>query len=281
MIAEFHYRIEWRARGSRPGRHPGIQSGAGFDFIGHVPLAHHADPRQLDIRATLADPYGQLMVKQFRQRAAIPVYLVADLSASMGFQGVGRKTAMLAEFAAALAWSAWRSGDTFGLFTCDSTIRWELSLPLRAYKGLDDGLREQLANFQPITTDASALAEVPALLSREKSLVFLASDFHLTRGELERLLESFALHDLVPVVLWDSAEYENLPRWGWAELRDPETGQRRRLFLRPSLNEKIKQAFAKRGEDLAALFANQGREPIYLIDRLDADAVTDYFFGGA
>ncbi|QSA98258.1 DUF58 domain-containing protein [Methylococcus sp. EFPC2] len=277
MTAEFYYRVGWRARGSRPGRHPGVQSGAGFDFLGHVPLIDHPDPRHLDIRATLADPAGQLMVRRYRQRAAIPVYLVADLSASMGFSGTQPKMELIAEFARSLAWSAWRSGDYFGLYACDHGIRPDLSLPLRAYKGLDEDLFDRLRRFRPSASDARSLAEVPNDMSREKSLIFLVSDFHLPDTELRGLLEAYAGHDLVPVVLWDSAEYEKLPRWGLAELRDPETGRRRRLFLRPALRENIRLSYTQRREELARLFAPYGREPYFMVDRFDPDKLTHYF----
>jgi len=280
LIAEFNYRVDWRARGGHPGRHPGGRSGGGLDFLGHVPLASHPDPRHLDIRATLADPFGQLMVRQFRQRAAIPVYLVADLSASMGFQGFTRKTALLAELAEAVAWSAWRESDPFGFFACDGAILWELSLPLRWHKGFAGELGARLTAFHPRAGSAEGVLEVAAHLGRERALVFLASDFHWPDDLMERVLESFARHHLVPVVLWDSAEYETLPRFGLVELRDPETGARRRLFLRPRLREALCRRYAERREALTRACARHGRAPFFLIDRFDPDAMTRYFFEG-
>jgi uncharacterized protein (DUF58 family) len=278
LSTEFYYRVNWRAQGAHAGQHPGGRAGGGFEFLGHVPLADHPDARRLDIRASLSQPHGQWLVKQFRQRAAIPVYLLADLSASMGFRGVRRKTELLAEFAQAIAWAAWRSGDPFGLFACDSAIRWELSLPPRPRKGLTEELRLGLSSFQPSAAGARGLLEATALLGREKALVFLASDFHFGVAELERLLESLARHDLVPVALWDSAEYENLPSFGLAELRDPETGARRRLFLRPALAEKIRLGYAERREELKRLCVRHGREPFFLVDRFDPDALSRYFY---
>ena len=41
--------------------------------------------------------------------------MVADLSASMGFEGAQRKLDVLADFVDSLAWSAWRTGDSFRL----------------------------------------------------------------------------------------------------------------------------------------------------------------------
>jgi len=275
MPSEFNYQIHWRSRSRHPGHHPGSLAGVGFEYLGAVPFASQPDARHLDVRAMLADPFGKLMVKSFRQRAAIPVYLLADVSASMGFR---RKTARLAEFGATLAWSAWRTGDPFGCFACDGAIQWDLSLPLRLQKGVAEEWRERFEQFQPRSSQHQGLLEAALQLGRQRALVFLATDFHLPDAELEALVNALALHDVVPVVLWDSSEYENLPNWGWAELQDAETGQRRRLFLRPSLREKIVLSYAQRREDLVKLCSTFGREPFFMADSFDAEAMTQYFY---
>jgi len=275
MPAEFHYQIPWRSQGRQPGHHPGSLAGAGFEYLGSVPFASQPDARHLDVRAMLADPFGQLMVKSFRQRAAIPVYLLADVSASMGFRG---KTARLAEFGESLAWSAWRTGDPFGCFVCDGAIRWELSLPLRLRKGVAEAWRGPLESFTPRSNQHGGLLEAASQLGRQRAMVFLASDFHWPDTALRELLDALALHDVVPVVLWDSSEYENLPDWGLAELQDAETGARRRLFLRPALREQIALSYDQRREDLIRQCSAQGRAPFFLIDRFDAEAMTRYFY---
>ena len=278
MTAEFHYHIPWRASGSHPGQHPGMQSGGGFEYCGLVPFTSQPDPRYLDVRAMLADPYQQLMVKSFRQRAAIPVYLLADLSASMGFVGKSAKLAIMAEIAAATAWSAWRSGDPFGFFACDDAIRWDLSLPLRQHKGMAEDALARLNAFQPQAKNALGLLEAAALLGRQRALVFLVSDFHWSADQLADIFNALARHDVVPVVLWDSGEYANLPRYGFAELHDPETGQRRRLFLRPSLLARIQTRYAERREWLQQVCRQHGREAFFMTDRFDTEAMTRYFY---
>lgn len=277
MSAEFHYPIPWRSQGRHPGHHPGSQVGAGFEYLGAVPFASQPDARHLDVRATLADPFGQWMVKTFRQRAAVPVWLLADVSASMGFNG---KLARLAEFGEAIAWSAWRTGDSFGCFACDGVIHWDLSLPLRWHKGVAAEWRGRLGQFQPRSGQHQGLSQAATQLGRQRALVFLASDFHLPDAELTALFDTLALHDVVPVVLWDSGEYENLPDWGLAEVRDAETGARRRLFLRPALREKIAASYAGRREVLVRLCSAHGRAPFFLPGRFDPDAMTGYFYSG-
>jgi uncharacterized protein (DUF58 family) len=241
-----------------------------------VSFAGQADARHLDVRAMLADPFGQLMVKSFRQRAAVPVWVLADVSASMGFGG---KLTRLAEFADAAAWSAWRTGDPFGCFVCDGAIRWDLSLPLRWHKGLaEGGWNARIEQFRPDAGRHEGLLEAAWQLGRRRSLVFLLSDFHWPEAELATLFDALAGHDVVPVVVWDEAEYAKLPGFGLAELLDPETGLRRRLFLRPALREKIAQCYAQRREQLTGLCSAQGRLPFFLSDRFDPEAMTRYFY---
>lgn len=279
MIREFHYQVPWRAHGAHPGHHAGVSAGDGFEFQGHASWLSQPDPRHLDVRATLANPFGHLMVKSFRQSSAIPVYLLADLSASMGFVGTRSKTDLLAELAAAIAFSAYRTGDPFGFFGCGETLLPELTLPLRWHKGLAGDLRARLSQLRPSGRHFfGGLAACAAEMGRRKALVFLLSDFHAATGPIEHTLQALLHHDVVPLVLWDSAEYARLPAWGWTEWADPETGQRRRLFMRPSLQARIRAAYAERRAELRHLFVSHGREPFFIEDRFDADALTRYFF---
>lgn len=278
MIPEFHYQVDWRARGAHPGHHPGLQSGGGFEFHGHASLINHPEPRHLDVRATIADPFSEPKVRRFRQRASIPVYLLADLSASMGFQGQTRKISILATFAAGLAYSAYRTGDPFGFIACDSTIRWDISLPLGWHRGMARELQDRLLRLRLEGPNALGLFEAIPQLGKRRALTFLVSDFHFPLGEVERLLDASLHHDLVPIVIWDSAEFDRLPAWGLVELKDPETAECRRLFLRPGLREKLRERFLERRQELTTLCAKYGREPFFIVDHFDPDAMTRYFY---
>lgn len=87
---EIHYKVSWRATGSYPGHHSSRQKGSGLQFCIHVPLIDAPDPRRFDIRASLRDPFQQVRVRVYLQTSSIPVYVIADLSASMNFKGVNR-----------------------------------------------------------------------------------------------------------------------------------------------------------------------------------------------
>ncbi|SMF96851.1 Protein of unknown function DUF58 [Methylomagnum ishizawai] len=280
MIPEFHYAVGWRTAGLHPGGHVGARFGGGHEFAGHAPFLAHPDPRHLDFRASLRDPFGQLLTRTFRQRCSIPVYVLADLSASMGFRGSAAKLDLLARFAAACAYSAYRSGDGFGFIGCDEGIRWELCLPCRFHKGAGPELEARLKDFTPTGRSAGGLLEAAPHLGKRRALVFLVSDFHFPLAWAEGLLDALVRHDVVPVVVWDSAEYQRLPQFGLVAIEDPETGARRRLLMRPALRERFRAAFAARREALIRLCAYRGREPFFLADQFDADAMTRYFVSG-
>lgn len=277
-VESFHYRLARRAPGVEPGAHPGTQRGGGMEFRGHANLLSAPDPRRFDIAASLRDPFKQVMVRVYTQRAAVPVRILADVSASMGFSGRSRKMDVLADFVESLALSAYRSGDPISFTGCDSRIREELGLPLTRNKAAGTLLTARLRMFTPSGSSALGLFEAVERTPPSRSLVFLVSDFHFPEDMLDGLLTRLALHAVVPVVLWDSAE-GTVPRYGIARLFDPETGRERMLLLRPALARRLQEAVAERERALTESCARFGLAPLFVRDRFEADAVTRYFYG--
>lgn len=277
MPHELHYRVPWRARGSHPGPHRGAQAGSGFEFRGHVSLLEAPDPRRFDLRASLRDPFEQLRVRSFTQATAVPVFMLADLSASMGFTGVTSKLALLADLTAALGYAAYRAGDPFGFIGADTRLRPDFQQPLTLARSAADRLAARLRDFSPTGAHAQGLRAAPTLLGRRRALVFVVSDFHLPLPLVAQVFAALAGHALVPVQLADSAETETLPRYGLAQVRDPESGQMRLLFLRPALTARIRAQAAARLAALNRLCLDHGCRLLTLTDRFDADAVTRYF----
>ena len=81
----FDYHINWKSTGHHPGQHKSAQRGMGIEFAGHATLLDYPDPRRIDIRQTIRDPFEQIQVRIFNQRSATPVMIITDLSASMNF----------------------------------------------------------------------------------------------------------------------------------------------------------------------------------------------------
>lgn len=274
----FRYRIPDRAQGIVPGAHPGTQRGPGMEFRGYAPLPSAPDPRRFDVAASLRDPLGRVMVRVYTQRGAVPVRVLADVSASMGFSGRSRKMDLLADFTESLALAAHRAGDPLTFIGCDDDVRSDLQLGPTRSKAAGALLAGGLRKLVPHGRSADGLHRAARELSPARSLVFLVSDFHFPLDRLADLLAALARHTVVPVVLWDSAE-GTPPRYGIARLLDPETGQQRMLLLRPALAQRLEGAVAARARALRACCARFGVVPLFVVDRFEADAVTRYFYG--
>lgn len=276
-MQELHYRVGSPVLGHFPGHHRSTRGDSGFEYRGHASLFDAPDPRRLDLHASLRDPFGNWIVRVYSQRKAIPVVMVADLSASMGFVGARRKLDVLADFVDSLAWSAWRTGDSFGFIGCDAAVREEVLLPPTRSRGAGAALACTLRALQLDGRSAAALLAAHRHLGRQRSLVFLVSDFHLPLPDVEAVLASMAHHDVVPVVVWDALEFTLTAQRGLAHVIDPESGQRRLVWWRPALRAQWHAAHRQRREALLQLFRAKRLKPLFIEGAFSADAVTRHF----
>ena len=260
----FTYQVNWRSRNHHAGYHRGTQNGLGVEFRGNIPLVDYPDARRIDIRQTIRDPSEQVHVKIFNQKNATPIYAVCDLSGSMQFTGKRNKMALAAEIAASIAYSAYQVNDIFSFIGFDKTPRedWMTVPSYRMHEAFE--LSERLRSYQPAQVGADGLLEISRCLGKNRGLVFLISDFHMSLDILEQALNMLSRHHVVPVVLWDVEEYQHLPNFGFSTIIDPETGVQRTLFFRKELRKRFEIAFAARREVLEALFMRYEAPP-YLV----------------
>ena len=276
-LAEFDYRLRGRAPGSRPGSHRGAHAGDGQEPFAHESLLDGRDPRRLDKLASARDPLRRLLLRRYRQRTAVPVCLLADVSASVAFRGAGDRLALLADFVAALGYSTARAGDALTILCCDDRVREDLYLPPTRVGAASLDVAERLRTLEPDGRDSSGLLEALARIGARRSLVFLASDFHFPLDLLGRVLDGLDRHEVVPVMLVDSAESRPPPALGIVRVSDLETGAERMLLMRPGLQRRFVEQAGRRRRLLDECFATRGIEPLRLVDRFHADQVTDYF----
>jgi uncharacterized protein (DUF58 family) len=290
---EIHYRALQPAQGHFPGAHRSQRGQTGFEFRGHTSLLDAPDVRRLDLHASLRDPFGQWRVRVFKQRKSMPVLVLADLSASMGFQTLGsqtlgfqklvsgtpalRKLDVLADFCDCLARSAWRSGDSFGFMGCDQQVRHDVLLPPTRARGAGVGLAQTLRALALTGTSAQGLLQAAPLLGRQRALVFLVSDFHWPLALVKQVFNSLNAHQVVPVVLWNPAEFKLSARHGFVQVQDPETGQKNWLWWRPALREQWLLRQAQSRQALQRVLQQHALKPLFMADRFDADAVTRHF----
>lgn len=274
--ASFQYRLPRPAVGVYPGAHPGQMVGNGQLFKRHEPLIARPDPRRIDLRASLLDPFGAFQVRVHQQHSRAEVYLLADLSTSMSFKGSLAKRSTLIAMLESIALSAQEYADNFGFIAYAEHVVKSLYLPASKHQGRIQALGEKLKSWR-FTPGSNGLNEVHAYLPGHRALLFLVSDFHMPMHLLKQALQSLMRHDVVPLVLWDAQEYRQLPDWGLYYLQDLETGRRRTLWMRPSLKRRIQQVYAARRLELEACFRGFGCEPVFIEDGYHAEQLELYF----
>jgi hypothetical protein len=188
-----------------------------------------------------------------------------------------RKLSIAAEITQSAAQSVAHNRDLFGFIGFDDMIRedWLCTLSARPHMAIE--LAEKLKNYQPEEVGSGALVDTVSLLPRERSLIFMVSDFHMPIRDLENALVLMQRHHIVPVVLWNTSEYADLPEFGIASVTDPESGAKRTLFLRKDYRDRILKSFADRRKAIEELFLAFDMQPFFVENSFDADQLSEYF----
>jgi hypothetical protein len=275
---EFLYRLPGRAGGWRPGSHRARSLGPGQEFISHARLFDRPDPRRLDLRASLRSLDGEWLVRAHRQRAAIAVQAVVDVSASMAFGAPRTKRDVAADFVEALGTSAFRVGDAAGMLAFDRTERHDLFVAPLSGRGAGVAMATRLRAAACEAAGAiDGLEQALDRLAGRRALIFLVSDFHFPLARLGAVLGPLANACVVPVVLWDPAETEPPAADRLAALHDLESHRTRTLLVRAGLRGRWRAAVEGRRTELRRIFADHGIRPHFVLGGFDAEALSRYF----
>ncbi len=269
------YALRWRVSGVIPGAHRGSDDGQTGHFRQVVAFDRSPDPRRIDLRATVRDPFGLLYVRRYEQRVAARVQVLVDASASMLFGIRSSRYALAVAVAAAIARAAHDIHDFFALAACGESIQ----VLSAGGRGNPAAFVAALAAIRPRGRSARALLDAGRQLTGRRRLVFLVSDFGFPAGEVAALLDSLTAHDVVPVYVAEDLE-RSLPRWGLVELEDLENGRRRFVALRPSLRARWLKEVAEHEAQISALCAARGRRPFVLEGAFEAEAFANYLLAG-
>lgn len=270
---QFFYNINWRSKTYHAGATLTAHHGNGSDFAGFASLLACPDPKRIDIRASVRTVPRQWLVRTYLERAAIHVYAIVDVSSSMFFQGQANLRQQVTEFVSALAWSVTRQGDAFGMRAANDIqqVAWHL-LPT-FQPGTAHVVAQNITHYwqQPdphIGASGHSASAMPAAIESigpQRALVFLLSDFYWPEALMQRVLKAGLPHDVIPVVLRDRAATVDLPAFGWARLRDMETGEERSWMLRRRLHQQIAEHAQQQADTLNTCFLNAGtRAPLWL-----------------
>ncbi|GAB3654791.1 DUF58 domain-containing protein [Ramlibacter alkalitolerans] len=279
-VPEFRYRSPHRVAGQRTGTHAGSGLGTGLEFVTHLSLYARPDPRRLDLRASIASLQSDWLVRVNRQRAAMTVRLLVDVSASMRFGAPG-KLEVVGAFVQALGHSAFRVGDAVGMVAFDRAEHPELRVAAWRHRGMGEMLADLLLQSQGGPGGIAGLREAATLIAGRSGIVFLVSDFHWPLAGLDDVLDMLLPAFVVPLVVWDPAEVEPPARDGLAMLRDAESGGGRTVWLRPALRARWREAVLARRTELDRLFGAHGLRPFYLQGAFDAQALSEHLCEGS
>lgn len=281
LPVDLPYRIVWRSRVLRQGAHRSTQSGAGGLFRDFANLLAYRDPRRIDLRQSVRDPFEALHVRRFEEKSQIGVTMLLDVSGSMGFAGSARKMDLAADLAQVFATGVRRAGDTFALYAADDRVREELSVPATRSRAGETDMVAAIRAYRPSRSGAAGLVEAALHIGRRRNLVVVVSDFLLPEAQLEALFEALMGHDVVPIRIASSRESATLPAWGLLELSDLETGRRRLVAMRPALREAWQRRIEARRSFFRALAARYGREPFEITDRIAWERLGAHLAAGA
>lgn len=273
LFADLQVPARGRLFATRPGRHRSRGLGAGGAFASLVSLLDHPDPRRIDVRASIADPFEAIHVRRYRQTVTARVVVIVDTSGSMEAQGRTDRRRLATVLAAGLARAVERSSDSYGLLLGEP--EGEPLWPPTRRRGLSADVLSILDGQAFGGEDRDRLDTVIERLPRSRSIVFLISDFTQPLDWLAERLDRMIVHDVRPLVLRDSGLEMPEPRFGLVELQDLERRRRRLVLMRPSLARQWKEDALARRQALGRLFDEREMAAIDVVDQIDLEALTD------
>lgn len=278
--AEFVYRLPNNAQSSRPGAHRSNSRGSGMNFVSHAKLIDQPDPRRLDLRASISNIKKDWLVRINKQRAAISIAAIVDVSRSMRFGAEQNKLQVAAEFLQALGFSAGGLGDTVSLVAFDSIKREDLVVPARFGRAMGQTMAEMVLSSKPsslTSANTNALSSCIESIAGKSALTFIVSDFHWSLDELDRALEPLAGSMVVPLIVWDRTEIT--PPAGNRMLSVKQMGGKksRHLWLTPTVRNQWEANVAKRQEEITEVFASRDVNPFWITKGFDSELLSRYF----
>jgi uncharacterized protein (DUF58 family) len=203
------------------------------------------DIRQIDWNVTART--GDTFIKIFEEEREQTLMLLVDISASGIFGSQQRKSDVITEMCAVLAFSAIKNGDKVGLVLFSDRVE-KVVLPKKGRLHVLRLIRElYTAKAIGKGTDLNVPLRFVNRLLKRKAIIILASDFYAPDFEKSIKITN-KKHDLIAVSVADPLE-KDLPNLGIVTLMDAETGHKR---LIDTSSTKVRHSYkAKRLESVA------------------------------
>ena len=260
-VRQIEVRTRRLADNTLAGSYHSVFKGRGMNFDEVREYVPGDDIRAIDWNVTART--GVPHVKKFTEERELTIMLLIDLSASGSFgSGSRSKREVMAELAAALAFSAVRNNDKVGLLLFSDFTELFIS-PNKGRSHILRVIREALF-FQPQGRGTNIIGALDFFrqVSKRRCVTFLISDFCLP-GDFDDALQKLRpklqvtgrRHDLIAVSVIDPRELE-LPQAGWITLEDAESGEQ---ILLNTADAWTRQAYANLTRDHRGRFARTVR----------------------
>lgn len=222
-------RLDWqvirRLDGLLQGDYRSLFYGYGIDFADLREYQPEDDIRYIDwnVTARMDTPY----IRQYTEEREITAWFLLDLSPSIDFGGEqALKRTVLIDFVTTLARLLTRHGNRVGAMFYDSQL--DRTIPPRGgrihvLRLVNDLLRQPALPGAPFT-NLTPLLITGLHTIKQRSLVFIVSDFICQPGWERPLALLNQRNEVLAVRLWDPREIE-LPDLGLVIMEDAETGE--------------------------------------------------------
>ena len=204
------------------GEYQSAFKGRGLEFEEVREYQPGDDVRSIDWNVTAR--VGTPFIKLYKDERELTVIFLVDVSGSSRFGTVRKfKNEVAAEITALLAYTALKNNDQVGLIIFSHGV--EHYLPPKKGRSHVWTLIRDILNYdsQSKQTNLEVPLEFLNLVVKKRAIVFLVSDFQI-EGYEKMLRLTAKHHDLIAISIKDPRE-EDLPRVGFIELEDAETGE--------------------------------------------------------
>lgn len=262
-------RLDWqvirRLDGLLQGDYRSLFYGYGVDFADLREYQPEDDIRYIDwnVTARMDAPY----VRQYVEDRELTAWFLLDLSPSMDFGSAENlKRKVLLDVVTTLARLLTRHGNRVGAFFYG--IRVERTLPAQSGRRhllrlVHDLLRQPPLQKAPFT-DLAPLLTAALNSVKQRSLIFIVSDFLCVPGWERALTLLSRRHEVIAIRLWDPREME-LPDIGPILMEDAETGEQLYVDTHDKgFRQRFREAALRREAALNDVFRRAGVDQLSL-----------------
>lgn len=245
VLDRLDFTVLRRLDGLLQGDYRTLFRGGGIDFTDLRGYQPEDDIRHIDwnVTARVNSPF----VRRYVEDREVTAWFLLDRSKSMAFGGDPTKEQMLTDTVVAFARLLSKSGNRVGAVTWDNRVH----AVIEPRNGRNQVLRLAKEMLSPVPehdgpTDLAHLARAGLSSIRQRSLVFIVSDFVSEPGWERPLALLARRHEVVALRIVDPAETE-LPDAGIMVMEDAETGEQ--LYVDtsdPAFRQRFAAAAAER-----------------------------------